>query len=129
MADTDYERLDVAARCGTLPASRPPAGASGRAARPSKGVRLDGVVVVRGYPGGHALYLGHLVIDGLRAAVAVAWGRELPRQRQCCRAATHPCIRELQVLDGLGHCPHDEAPERVNPILLGWLGDAAADHD
>lgn len=33
----------------------------------------------------------------------------------------HPCIQELKVLEGLGHCPHDEAPERVNPILLSWL--------
>ncbi len=36
-------------------------------------------------------------------------------------AATYPCVRELRVLEGLGHCPHDEAPERVNPILLAWL--------
>jgi pimeloyl-ACP methyl ester carboxylesterase len=36
-------------------------------------------------------------------------------------AATYPCVRELRVLDGLGHCPHDEAPERVNPILREWL--------
>lgn len=32
------------------------------------------------------------------------------------------CIQELQVLPGLGHCPHDEAPEQVNPILLKWIG-------
>lgn len=31
------------------------------------------------------------------------------------------CVRELRVLDGLGHCPHDEAPELVNPILQEWL--------
>ncbi len=30
-------------------------------------------------------------------------------------------VRELRVLPGLGHCPHDEAPELVNPILLDWL--------
>lgn len=36
-------------------------------------------------------------------------------------AATYPCVRELRVLPGLGHCPHDEAPERVNPVLLEWL--------
>lgn len=36
-------------------------------------------------------------------------------------AATYACIRELTVLPGLGHCPHDEAPEQVNPILLRWL--------
>lgn len=33
-------------------------------------------------------------------------------------------IRDLRVLEGLGHCPHDEAPERVNPILLEWLNAA-----
>ncbi|MFM7313637.1 MAG: alpha/beta fold hydrolase, partial [Cyanobium sp.] len=27
------------------------------------------------------------------------------------------CVRELRVLPGLGHCPHDEGPEQVNPIL------------
>ena len=31
-------------------------------------------------------------------------------------------IRELRVVEGLGHCPHDEGPEKVNPILLEWLG-------
>lgn len=36
-------------------------------------------------------------------------------------AREFPTIRELRVLDGLGHCPHDEAPERVNPILLEWI--------
>ena len=36
-------------------------------------------------------------------------------------AATYPCVRDLTVLPGLGHCPHDEAPERVNPILVTWL--------
>jgi pimeloyl-ACP methyl ester carboxylesterase len=37
-------------------------------------------------------------------------------------AELFPCIQELQVLPGLGHCPHDEAPEQVNPILLRWIG-------
>lgn len=31
------------------------------------------------------------------------------------------CVQELTVLPGLGHCPHDEAPELVNPILQAWL--------
>jgi pimeloyl-ACP methyl ester carboxylesterase len=35
-------------------------------------------------------------------------------------------VRELRVLDGLGHCPHDEAPERVNPVLLAWIANAPA---
>jgi pimeloyl-ACP methyl ester carboxylesterase len=33
----------------------------------------------------------------------------------------YPCIEELTVLENLGHCPHDEAPDQVNPILLNWL--------
>jgi pimeloyl-ACP methyl ester carboxylesterase len=36
-------------------------------------------------------------------------------------AETYPCIQDLDILPGLGHCPHDEAPERVNPILLRWI--------
>ncbi|MFM7675086.1 MAG: alpha/beta fold hydrolase [Synechococcus sp.] len=36
-----------------------------------------------------------------------------------------PCVRELLVLPGLGHCPHDEAPERVNPFLLQSLAQEA----
>jgi pimeloyl-ACP methyl ester carboxylesterase len=28
---------------------------------------------------------------------------------------------ELHVLPGCGHCPHDEAPEKVHAILIPWL--------
>jgi pimeloyl-ACP methyl ester carboxylesterase len=41
-------------------------------------------------------------------------------------AHDHRCIVDLVVLPGLGHCPHDEAPELVNPILQRWI--AAPDH-
>lgn len=30
-------------------------------------------------------------------------------------------IVELRVLPKTGHCPHDECPDRVNPIILDWL--------
>ena len=39
-------------------------------------------------------------------------------------AKSFACIQELQVLPGLGHCPHDEAPDQVNPILLNWIRQA-----
>jgi len=29
---------------------------------------------------------------------------------------------ELVLLEGAGHCPHDEDPERFNRSLLDWLG-------
>ena len=44
-------------------------------------------------------------------------------------AAERACVRELRVLEGLGHCPHDEAPERVNPILREWIGGDTATPD
>ena len=30
-------------------------------------------------------------------------------------------LAELHWLEGLGHCPHDEAPETFNTALIGWL--------
>jgi pimeloyl-ACP methyl ester carboxylesterase len=73
------------------------------------------------------LFRDHLAPDllaELRLPVRMVWGGldpwEDPAEARRW-AATYPCVRELRVLDGLGHCPHDEAPERVNPILLEWL--------
>jgi pimeloyl-ACP methyl ester carboxylesterase len=37
-------------------------------------------------------------------------------------AVRYSCIEELVMLPGVGHCPHDEAPELVNPLLRRWLG-------
>ena len=36
-------------------------------------------------------------------------------------AESFACIQELEILPGLGHCPHDEAPEQVNSILMNWI--------
>jgi pimeloyl-ACP methyl ester carboxylesterase len=73
------------------------------------------------------LFRDHLAPDllaGLRLPVRMVWGGldpwEAPAEARRW-AATYPCVRELRVLAGLGHCPHDEAPEQVNPILLEWL--------
>jgi pimeloyl-ACP methyl ester carboxylesterase len=74
------------------------------------------------------LFRDHLAPDllaQLSLPVRMIWGSRDPWEAPAVArrwAATQACVRDLQVLDGLGHCPHDEAPERVNPILLGWLG-------
>jgi pimeloyl-ACP methyl ester carboxylesterase len=34
------------------------------------------------------------------------------------------CIRSLEIIPNSGHCPHDETPELVNPILLKLIQDA-----
>lgn len=43
---------------------------------------------------------------------SIELGREL---------ANYPCVEDFIELEGLGHCPQDEAPEIVNPLLLNWL--------
>jgi pimeloyl-ACP methyl ester carboxylesterase len=35
--------------------------------------------------------------------------------------ARFPTVKKFIPLAGLGHCPQDEAPEIVNPILLDFL--------
>ncbi|MBD2208892.1 alpha/beta fold hydrolase [Nostoc linckia FACHB-104] len=42
----------------------------------------------------------------------IALGREL---------ANYPQVQKFIPLEGVGHCPQDEAPELVNPILLDWI--------
>ncbi len=64
-----------------------------------------------------------LLVD-LHLPVRMIWGGDDPWESP--QEAQHwanefPAIQELRVLEGLGHCPHDEAPELVNPILLEWL--------
>jgi pimeloyl-ACP methyl ester carboxylesterase len=64
------------------------------------------------------------LLAGLSLPVRMLWGEldpwEAPAEARRW-ADTYPCVRELRVMEGLGHCPHDEDPERVNPILLEWL--------
>lgn len=42
----------------------------------------------------------------------IALGKEL---------AAYPTVEKFIALKDLGHCPQDEAPEIVNPILLDWI--------
>ena len=35
-----------------------------------------------------------------------------------------PCVKSFQVLEGLGHCPHDEDPDVINPLLMRLLNEA-----
>lgn len=42
----------------------------------------------------------------------IALGREF---------ANIPTVEKFIPLEGVGHCPQDEAPEMVNPILLEWI--------
>jgi pimeloyl-ACP methyl ester carboxylesterase len=37
------------------------------------------------------------------------------------KLADFPTVQQFIPLEGLGHCPQDEAPEIVNPILQNWI--------
>jgi pimeloyl-ACP methyl ester carboxylesterase len=35
--------------------------------------------------------------------------------------ANYPQVLKFIPLEGVGHCPQDEAPELVNPIIQDWI--------
>lgn len=59
----------------------------------------------------------------LSTPVRMIWGQRDPWEpiEEARRWRTFSCVRDLHELPGLGHCPHDEAPEQVNPLLLSAL--------
>ena len=60
------------------------------------------------------------ILKELSTAVSVIWGSLDPWEPIAEAKAweTFSCIQSFDSLEGLGHCPHDEAPERVNPLLI-----------
>ncbi|TGG96805.1 MAG: alpha/beta fold hydrolase [Aphanocapsa feldmannii 277cV] len=51
----------------------------------------------------------HLIWGAADPWESVDRGRELSR---------FGCVRSWHSVEGLGHCPHDEGPEQINPLLL-----------
>jgi pimeloyl-ACP methyl ester carboxylesterase len=69
-------------------------------------------------------WLAPQLLAQLSTPVRLLWGAADPWEplAEAQRWATQfKSVQELHVLPGLGHCPHDESPEQVNPILLQWL--------
>jgi pimeloyl-ACP methyl ester carboxylesterase len=64
--------------------------------------------------------------------VRMIWGSQDPWEKPSEAAewaAAFPCIKDLRFIPEAGHCPHDERPELVNPILREWLFGANRDRD
>lgn len=72
--------------------------------------------------------LAEELLPQLRCPAIVLWGTADPWEAiDLGRAiADVPTVDEFIELPGLGHCPQDEAPEVVNPILVAWLTQQAA---
>jgi pimeloyl-ACP methyl ester carboxylesterase len=63
------------------------------------------------------------LLPRLTCPTVLLWGTEDPWEpvamgRELANIST---VDEFIPLEGLGHCPQDEAPEIVNPILLNWI--------
>jgi len=69
-------------------------------------------------------WLAPQLLAQIQVPVRLLWGEDDPWEpvEEARRwEREHTCVQELKVLPGLGHCPHDEAPDQVNPILCEWL--------
>jgi len=55
----------------------------------------------------------------------VCYGKQDPwtpsKRVEILRTFNTRCVEQIFAIDGAGHCPHDEAPEIVNPLLLEFL--------
>ena len=72
-------------------------------------------------------HLAPTLMKDIKVPVDLIWGSKdpwEPVEEAMKWKASLSCIRSLQVIYGAGHCPHDEAPEEVNKILLNIIQQA-----
>ena len=65
-------------------------------------------------------HLAPNLMEELSLPVDLIWGEKDPWEpiAEAERwVQTQKCIQSLTVIHNAGHCPHDEAPEQVNPVL------------
>ncbi len=80
----------------------------------------DVFVAFTGYSSGP---LPEDLLPRLSCPVILLWGTKDPWEpiELGREFAKFPSVKEFIALEGLGHCPQDEAPEIVNPILQKWI--------
>ncbi len=72
-------------------------------------------------------HLAPQLMENLDIPVDLIWGEEDPWEPLSIAnqwASEHNCIRSIKTIKGAGHCPHDEAPEEVNQLLLAVIQEA-----
>jgi pimeloyl-ACP methyl ester carboxylesterase len=86
--------------------------------------REEGAIAVflafTGYSGGP---LPEDLLPRLPCKALLLWGTDDPWEPIALgrEFSKFPMVEGFIPLEGLGHCPQDEAPEVVNPILLAWI--------
>jgi pimeloyl-ACP methyl ester carboxylesterase len=63
------------------------------------------------------------LLPQVQCPVLLIWGANDPWEPIALARplADFPAVERLVTLDNVGHCPQDEAPELVNPILADWI--------
>jgi len=63
------------------------------------------------------------LLAALPCPALVIWGEADPWEPVALgrKFADYSAVQQFISLPGVGHCPQDEAPEQVNPILLDWI--------
>jgi pimeloyl-ACP methyl ester carboxylesterase len=63
------------------------------------------------------------LLEVLPCPALILWGVDDPWEpiAQGRELAQFDCVQRFVALEGVGHCPQDEAPELVNPILQDWI--------
>ena len=72
-------------------------------------------------------YLAPNLLKELNTSVHLIWGEKDPWEpvKEAQKwFKTFECIKSLDVISDAGHCPHDEMPEKVNPILIKIIQEA-----
>ncbi len=72
-------------------------------------------------------YLAPDLMKELDIPVDMIWGQKDPWEPVSEAKhwfSTIKCIRSLHIIPNSGHCPHDESPELVNPLLLKLIQEA-----
>jgi pimeloyl-ACP methyl ester carboxylesterase len=67
--------------------------------------------------------LAEELLPQLTCPVLILWGADDPWEAIALgrEFANYPAVEDFIPLEGVGHCPQDEAPEQVNPLLQGWI--------
>ena len=72
-------------------------------------------------------YLAPNLLKEMNTSVHLIWGEKDPWEpvKEAQKwFKTFGCIKSLDVISDAGHCPHDEMPEKVNPILIKIIQEA-----
>ena len=83
--------------------------------------RINAAEAFRGFINLFDDYLAPELMAEISTHVDLIWGEQDPWEpvEEARRWAKDlKCIQSITVIPGAGHCPHDEVPEQVNPLLM-----------